>query len=139
VLAIVLAAVEPLHTSEQGVRHRISVRRPGRTVSGFIIAIWPLAIYTFIVAFYVTGVQVRQVHLLVRAPNADFKVHIGTTLTFLVILYITRRFGWRTALSCAFNRASSVQRIGRAGPPNGGSGEFEILLRYRATQLLFRI
>jgi hypothetical protein len=51
-------------------------------------------------------VQVRQVHLLVRAPNADFKVHVGTpldaTLTFLVIFYITRRFGWRTALGSAF-------------------------------------
>jgi hypothetical protein len=49
---------------------------------------------------------VRQVHLLVRAPNADFKVHVGTpldaTLTFLVIFYITRRFGWRTALGSAF-------------------------------------
>ena len=75
-------------------------------VSGFMITIWLLAIYTFIVALYVTGVQLRQVHLLVRTPNADFKVHVGTlldvTLKFLVILYITRRLGWRTALGSAF-------------------------------------
>ena len=107
VLAIILAAVAGAFAYlGTRVRSPIGVRRPGRTVSGFMIAIWLLAIYTFIVAFYVTGVQVRQVHLLVRAPNADFKVHVGTlldaTLTFLIILYITRRFGWRTALGSAF-------------------------------------
>ena len=107
VLAIVLAAVAGAFAYlGTRVRSPISVRRPGRTVSGFMIAIWLLAIYTFIVALYVTGVQVRQVHLLVRTPNADFKVHVGTlldvTLTFLVILFITRRFGWRTALGSAF-------------------------------------
>src|SRR5215472_12747884 len=72
VLAIVLAAVAGAFAYlGTRVRSPISVRRPGRTVSGFMIVIWALAIYTFIVAFYVTGVQVRQVHLLVRTPNAD--------------------------------------------------------------------
>jgi len=107
VLAIVLAAVAGAFAYlGTRVRSPISIERPGRTFSGFMIAIWLLAIYTFIVAFYVIGVQVRQVHLLVRTPNADFKVHVGTlldvTVTFLVILYITRRFGWRTALGGAF-------------------------------------
>jgi hypothetical protein len=107
VLAIVLAAVAGTFAYlGTRIRRPISVRRPGRTVSGFMIAIWLLAIYTFIVVLHVTSVQLRQVHLLVRAPNADFKVRVGTlldaTLTFFVILYITRRFGWRTALGSAF-------------------------------------
>jgi hypothetical protein len=114
-LAIVLAAVAGTFAYlGTRVRSPISVRRPGRTVSGFMIAIWLLAIYTFIVAFYVIGVQLWQVHLpwssfpqtLLDMRNAGFKVHVVTlldaTLTFLVILYITRRFGWRIALASAF-------------------------------------
>ena len=89
VLAIVLAAVAGAFAYlGTRIRSPISVRRPGRTVSGFMIAIWLLAIYTFIVALYVTGVQVRQVHLLVRTPNADFRVHVGTLLD--VTLTISR-------------------------------------------------
>jgi len=107
VLAIVLAAVAATFAYlGTKVRSPVSVRRPGRTVSGFMVAIWLLAIYTFIVALQVTSVQLRQVHLPVRTPDADLQVHVGTllgaTLTFLVILYITRRFGWRIALGSAF-------------------------------------
>jgi hypothetical protein len=107
VLAMALAAVAGTFAYlGTRIRRPISIRRPGRTVSGFMIAIWLLAIYTSFVAFLVTSAQVQQVHLPVRALNADSKVQVGTllvaTLTFLIILYVTRRFGWRTALGSAF-------------------------------------
>lgn len=112
VLAIVLVAMAGTFTYlGTRVQSPISVTRPGRTVSGFMIAIWLLAIYTFIVAFYVTGVQLRQVHLLVRAPN----VRVGTLLyagvTFFVILYLTRRHGWKVALGSAFIGTAAAPMI----------------------------
>lgn len=103
VLAIVLAAVAGLFAYlGTRVRSPISVTRPGRTVGGFLIALWLLAIYTFLVAYYVTGVQLRQVHLLVRAPNVRVGTPIYAVLSFVVILYLTRRHGWTVALGSAF-------------------------------------
>ena len=71
VLAIVLiflaAAFAYVGTRLRG---PISVRGPGRTVSGFMIAIWVLAILTFLVAASAYVVQMRQVHLLVPPPRA---------------------------------------------------------------------
>jgi hypothetical protein len=106
VLAVVLVAVA-VAFAYLGTRVRapIGVTRPGRTVSGFMIAIWLLAIYTFIVALGVTHVQMQEVHLPAKLANADSKVHIATllaaALAFFAILFITRRFGWRTALASA--------------------------------------
>jgi hypothetical protein len=105
-LAIVLAGVAGTFAYlGTRVRSPIAVMRPGRTVGGFMIAIWLLAICTFIVALGVTHVQMQEVHLPARLASADAKVHLVTllaaTLTFFVILYLTRRFGWRTAIASA--------------------------------------
>ena len=66
VLAIVLIALA-VAFAYVGTRLRspISVTRPGRTVSGFMIAIWALAIWTFVAA-YTYGIQLKQA--LVRVP-----------------------------------------------------------------------
>ena len=85
------------------IRNPISVSRPGRVVSGFLIAIWALAIYTFFVALYVYALQLRQVYPHFARPP---KVRVGTLVdaaaTFLVILYLTRRYGWKIAVGSAF-------------------------------------
>lgn len=112
VLAVVLVVVAGMFAYlGTRIQRPIGVTRPGRTVSGFMIAIWLLAIYTFLVAYYVTGAQLRQVHLLVKAPN----VHVGTPLyasvTFFVILYLTRRHGWKVALGSAFIGTAAAWNI----------------------------
>lgn len=112
VLAIVLVTVAGTLTYlGTRVRSPISVTRPGRTVSGFMIAIWLLAIYTFLVAYYVTGVQLRQVHLLVKAPNVRAGTALYAPVTFLVILYLTRRHGWKVALASAFIGTAAAWNI----------------------------
>ena len=82
-------------------RAPVSVSRPGRAVSCFMIAIWALAIYTFLVAYYAYALQLRQVHLHVALPRARVGTFIDAPVTFLVILYLTRRYGWRVALCSA--------------------------------------
>jgi hypothetical protein len=85
------------------IRNPISVSRPGRVVSGFLIAIWALAIYTFFVALYVYALQLRQVYPHFTRPP---KVRVGTLVdaaaTFFIILYLTRRYGWKIAVGSAF-------------------------------------
>jgi hypothetical protein len=99
--SVLIVAAAALVFAGTKLRTPLSVSRPGRTVSGFMIAIWLLAICTFFVALGATAVQLRQVHLLSRQPKVRVGTLLDAMLTFLVVLYITRRFGWRTALASA--------------------------------------
>jgi hypothetical protein len=84
-------------------RAPLEITRPGGTVAGFMIAIWLLAIYTFYVAMLVYGLQVKQAYPGFVAP----RVRVGTftfvdaLVSFFVILYLTRRWGWKVALASA--------------------------------------
>jgi hypothetical protein len=84
-------------------RAPLEITRPGGTVAGFMIAIWLLAIYTFYIAMLVYGLQVKQAYPGFAAPH----VRVGTftfidaLVTFFVILYLTRRWGWKVALASA--------------------------------------
>src|SRR5262245_56459468 len=80
-------------------RTPLEIVRPGPTVAGFMIAIWLLAIYTFYVAMLVYGLQLKQAYPDFVAPH----VRVGTftfvdaLVSFFVILYLTRRWGWKVA------------------------------------------
>jgi hypothetical protein len=100
--SVLIVTAAALAIAGTKLRTPLGVTRPGRTVSVFMIAIWLLAICTFLVALGATAVQLRQVHLLFRQPKVRVGTLLDATLTFLIILYITRRFGWRTALASAF-------------------------------------
>ncbi len=91
-------------------RSPIRVASPGRIPGVFLVVIWALAMATFLVAIYVYVVQMRQVHLLAAPPRgrgglrqAGFQV--GTVpdaaVTFFIVLYLTRKYGWRVALGSA--------------------------------------
>jgi hypothetical protein len=103
-LAIVLLVVASgFAYSGKRLRAPLEITRPGGTVAGFMIAIWLLAIYTFYVAMLVYGLQVKQAYPGFIPP----RVRVGTftiidaTGTFFVILYLTRRWGWKVALASA--------------------------------------
>jgi len=102
-------------------RSPISVTRPGRTVGSFMIAIWALAICTFFVAAYAYGLQLKQVQSLgtprtgqVGAPRRA-AIQVGTlpdaAVTFFVILYLTRGYGWKVALGSAFVGTAAAPMI----------------------------
>jgi hypothetical protein len=92
-----------------------------------MIAIWLIAIHTVIIATHVHGLQVRQGY-------PDFvpaRVRVGTfvyaAVTFFVILYLTRRWGWKVALARAVIGTAAAPMIfklpfdpivmARANPP----------------------
>jgi hypothetical protein len=79
----------------------LEVRRPGGTAAGFMIAIWLLAIYTVGIATFVYGLQVKQAYPNFVAPRVRVGTFIDAAVTFFVILYLTRRWGWRVALASA--------------------------------------
>jgi hypothetical protein len=103
-LAIVLLVVAGgFAYAGKRLRAPLEITRPGGTVAGFMIAIWLLAIYTFYVAMLVYGLQVKRAYPGFVPPH----VRVGTftfvdaLATFFVILYLTRRWGWKVALASA--------------------------------------
>ena len=82
-------------------RAPLAVTRPGGTAAGFMIVIWLLTIYTVVVATWVYGLQVKQSYPDFVAPRVRVGTFIYAVVTFFVILYLTRRWGWRIALASA--------------------------------------
>jgi hypothetical protein len=102
-LAIILIALAAAFTYVGArLKSRIGVRRPGPTVSGFMIAIWALALCTFVVAIRAYAMQLKQADLLITPPRPQVGTLPDAAVTFLIILYLTRGYGWRVALASAF-------------------------------------
>jgi hypothetical protein len=124
VLAIVLLAVAG-GFAYAGTRLRAPLRiaRPGLTVAAFMIAIWLLAIYDVLVATDVYGLQVREAYPDFVAARVRVGTFVDAPVTFFVILYITRRWGWKIAL------ASGV--IGTAAAPMIFELPFDLIVMAR--------
>ena len=102
VLAVVLLVVASgFAYAGRRLRAPLGVTRPGATVAGFMIAIWLLAIYTVIVATHVYGLQVRQAYPDFVAARVRVGTFVDAPVTFFVVLYLTRRWGWKIALASA--------------------------------------
>jgi hypothetical protein len=111
-LAVVLLVVASgFAYAGQRLRAPLRVTRPGRTAAGFMIAIWLLAIYTDGVAAFVYGVQVKQAcpDLIARHPRVG--TFVDAPVTFFVILYLTRRWGWKVALASAIIGTAAAPMI----------------------------
>ena len=79
----------------------LKVVRPEAAAAGFMIAIWLLAIYTDGIAGFVYGLQVREAYPDFVAARVRVGTFVDALVTFFVILYLTRRWGWRVALASA--------------------------------------
>jgi hypothetical protein len=101
-LAIVLLVVASgFAYAGKRLRAPLEITRPGGTVAGFMIAIWLLAIYTVGVATFVYGLQVKQAYPGFVARRVRVGTFIDAAVTFFVLLYLTRRWGWKVALASA--------------------------------------
>jgi hypothetical protein len=105
------------------VRAPLGVRQPGGTTAGFMIAIWLLAIYAVLVATFVYGLQLKQAYPTFVAPRVRVGTFVDAAVTFFVILYLTRRWGWKVAL------ASAV--IGTAAAPMFFELPFDLIIMAR--------
>jgi hypothetical protein len=123
-LAVVLLAVAGgFAYAGKRLRAPLAVTRPGATVAGFMIAIWLLAIYNVIVATNVYGLQVRKAYPDFVAARVRVGTFVDAPVTFFVILYLTRRWGWKVAL------ASAV--IGTAAAPMFFELPFDLIVMTR--------
>jgi hypothetical protein len=107
-------------------RAPLAITRPGSTVAAFMVAIWLLTNYTVTVVWWVYGLQVKQSYPDFVAPSLH---RVGTfsvdaPVTFFVILYLTRRWGWKVAL------ASAV--IGTAAAPMIFEFPFDLIIMTRS-------
>jgi hypothetical protein len=132
-LAVVLIVVTGA-VSYVGARLRnpINIGGTGRTAGVLMVIIWALAICTFQVTFNVYVAQTKQVHLISALPRglgvlryAAF--HVGTlpdaAVTFFIILYLTRGYGWKVALGSAF--------VGTAAAPMFFELPFDLIVMSR--------
>jgi hypothetical protein len=108
-----------------GKRLRIPLRvtRPGGTVAGFMIAIWLLAIYTVIIATHVYGLQVKEAYPSFVGRHPRVGTFVDAPISFLIILYLTRRWGWKIALPSAV--------IGTAAAPMIFEFPFDLIVMLR--------
>jgi hypothetical protein len=123
-LAIVLLLVAGGFTyAGKRLRAPLEITRPGGTVAGFMIAIWLLAIHNVLVAALVYGLQVKQAYPGFVAPRVRVGTFVDAPVGFFVILYLTRRWGWKVAL------ASAV--IGTAAAPMIFEFPFDLIVMAR--------
>ena len=106
-----------------GCAHPLEITRPGGAVAGFMIAIWLLAIYNVLVATFVYGLQVKQAYPGFVPPRVRVGTFVDAPVSFFVILYLTRRWGWKIAL------ASAV--IGTAAAPMIFEFPFDLIILAR--------
>ena len=88
-----------------------------------MIATWLLAIYNAVVATHVYGLQVKQAYPSFTARHVRVGTFVDAPVTFFVILYLTRRWGWKIAL------ASAV--IGTAAAPMIFEFPFDLIVMTR--------
>lgn len=124
VLAIVLLVVAGgFAYGGKRLRVPLEVTRPGSVAAGFMIAIWLLAIYTFGVALFVYGLQLKQAYPGFVAPRVRVGTFVDAVVTFFVIVYLTRRWGWKVALAGAI--------IGTAAAPMIFEFPFDLIVMAR--------
>ena len=123
-LAIVLLLVASgfAYAGKQ-LRVPLRVTRPGGVVAGFMIAIWLLTIYTVIVATSVYGLQLKHAYPGFAGRHVRVGTFVDAAATCFVILYLTRRCGWKVAL------ASAV--IGTAAAPMIFEFPFDLIVMAR--------
>jgi hypothetical protein len=104
-------------------RAPVELARPGATAAGFMVAIWLLAIYSVVVATFVYGLQVKQAYPDFVARKVRVGTFIDALVAFSVILYLTRRWGWKVALASAI--------IGPAAAPMIFEFPFDLIIMAR--------
>jgi hypothetical protein len=90
----------------------LGVARPGAVVAGFMIAIWLMSIANVLVATFVYGLHVKQAYPdFVARPRPRVGTFVDAPVAFLVILTLTRRWGWKVAVASAFIGAAAAPML----------------------------
>jgi hypothetical protein len=104
-LAVTLLAIGVLFTY-LGTRliGAVGIKRPGKTVSVFMITIWGLSLATFLIAIVTYGLQLYQQKMLAVPPTNPISpiTELCGLATFVIIAYLARHHGLKVAIGSAF-------------------------------------
>ena len=89
----------------------IAVQRPGRIVAAFLIVIWVLAIETFLIALRVYALQLHQIGFPAKVPLVRIGTYFYALVTFCIVVWLTRRSGWKVALGSGFVAACAAPML----------------------------
>jgi hypothetical protein len=98
-------------------RSPIAPAKPGRTISVFMVLIWVVSLLAFFVDSISYGFVLEKANLVAvyqsyTAPNPVSRVtEISAVAAFVIILFLTRRHGFKLALLSAFVGAISAPMI----------------------------
>jgi hypothetical protein len=111
-LAIVLLMVAGgFGLAGKRLRAPLAIARPGGVAAGFMIVIWLLSIYTVVVVTVVYGLQVKQTYPGFVGRHVRVGTFVDAAVTFFVILYRTRRWGWKIMLASAIVGTAAAPMI----------------------------
>jgi hypothetical protein len=91
----------------------VGIKRPGKTVSIFMILIWGLSLATFVIAATAYVLQMYQEHMLGVAPTNPISpiTELCGLATFIIIAYLSRNHGLKVALGSAFVGTAAAPMI----------------------------
>jgi hypothetical protein len=92
-------------------RAPLAIARPSGVAAGFMIVIWLLSIYTVVVVTVVYGLQVKQTYPGFVGRHVRVGTFVDAAVTFFVILYLTRRWGWKIMLASAIVGTAAAPMI----------------------------
>ena len=114
VLAVTLLAIGVLLTY-LGTRliGAVGIKRPGKTVSAFMITIWSLSLATFLIAVVTYSIQLYEQHMLAAPPTNPISpiTDLCALGTFIIIVYLARNHGLKVALGSAFVGTAAAPMI----------------------------
>ena len=114
VLAVTLLAIGVLLTY-LGTRliGAVGIKRPGKTVSAFMITIWSLSLATFLIAVVTYSIQLYEQHMLASPPTNPISpiTDLCALGTFIIIVYLARNHGLKVALGSAFVGTAAAPMI----------------------------
>jgi hypothetical protein len=91
----------------------VGVKRPGKTVSVFMITFWGLSMFMVPIAVVTYGLQLYQQNMLGTMPTNPISPITGLCAlgTFIIITYLTRSQGLKVALGSAFVGTAAAPMI----------------------------
>jgi len=95
----------------KGVRAPLKLTWSGGSAIGFMIAIWLLAIYNALVAAHICGLQLKAAHPSFVVSRVRVGTFVDALVAFFVILYLTRRWGWKVSLGSTVIDAAEAPMI----------------------------
>jgi hypothetical protein len=91
----------------------VGVRKPGKTVSVFMMLIWGLSLATFEIAYATYAVQLYQQNMIETPPVNPISpiTEFCGVATFIIIAYLARSHGLKVALGSAFVGTAAAPMI----------------------------